>query len=117
MIWHRCSPLISSSNFVSMTNKMRAREKPASATSKPSRVRSGRWVFYAGAVVTLLVVGGAIFLGKQKWFGATNVDTSADHAHGSHSSGPRAVGDSNSRVGTNSAPPPGLAPDGMVWIP
>ena len=100
-----------------LTNKMREREKPASSISKPSRVRSGRWVFYAGAVVTLLVVAGAIFFGKQKWFGATSVDTHADRVHGNHNSGPRAAADSDSRVVTNNAPPPGPAPDGMAWIP
>src|SRR5260370_41590291 len=95
---------------------MKEQGKSASASTGTPRVRSVRWVFYVGAVMIILVVAGAILLGKGKWFAGTRVETHSAHDHADHNSNPRAAADS-SLVSRNRTPPPGPAPDGMVWIP
>jgi sulfatase modifying factor 1 len=96
---------------------MREQGKSARASSNSPRVRSGRWVFYVGAIIIFLVLAVAILVGKGKWFARMSVDTHSSHEHPDHNSNPKAGSGTDSAVGTNNAPAPGTAPDGMVWIP
>ena len=80
-------------------------------------MRSERRLLYGGALVILLLLVGAFFLGKGKWFAQRRVDIHAAHEHADHDSSAKASADTDSRVSTNSTPAPGPAPDGMVWIP
>lgn len=80
-------------------------------------MRSGRRLFYVGAIAICLVVAGAILLGKGKWFSRTRVDPHANHRATDHDPGPKGASGTESPVSTNSTPAPGTASEGMVWIP
>jgi sulfatase modifying factor 1 len=73
---------------------------------------------YAIAFVLILAVSIAVFLGKNKWFAQSQVDTHSAHHLDGHAAGVKPPdAESAALVSTNSTAPPGAAPDGMVWIP
>jgi formylglycine-generating enzyme len=83
---------------------------PSSAKSE----QATRWLFYVGLVVLALAIAAAIFVAR--WFSKTAVDSSVHHSAKHSASGHRDQ-HSAALVGINSTPPPGPAPEGMVWIP
>jgi formylglycine-generating enzyme len=113
--------LISSADYWPPLNEeMRHQEESANQGSNSRSSRSGRRLFYVGAIAVCLVVAGAVFLSKGKWFSQTRVDPHASHSAlqaADRDHGPKATADTSSLVSTNNTPPPGPAPDGMVWIP
>src|SRR6266446_1554705 len=96
------------------------KERRQSSRERPneSLARSRPRLAYAVALVLILAASVAVFLGKNKWFTQSQIDTHSAHHSAGHASGatqPNA--ESAALVSTNSTTPPGAAPDGMVWIP
>ena len=73
---------------------------------------------YGIAALLLLIVAIAIVAGREKWFLKPVIDAHSPHHSGGDGSGVAKVdAESAALVSTNITPPPGTAPDGMVWIP
>jgi sulfatase modifying factor 1 len=83
---------------------------PSSAKSE----QATRWLFYVGLVVLALAIAAAVFVAR--WFSKTTVDSSVHHS-AKHSASAHQDSNSAAPVRTNSTPPAGPAPEGMVWIP
>jgi sulfatase modifying factor 1 len=92
--------------------------QPLRESTNESLSRSRPRLLYAVALVLVLGASIAVFVGKNKWFTQSQVDTrSAHHSHGHESSANQPDAESAAPVSANSTTPPGTAPDGMVWIP
>ncbi len=88
----------------------------------PSRIGSpasySRPRLFGLAVAVILVSSIAVMLVKDRLFNQPKVDSHSSHRSGGHQSGAKQPdSESAAPVGTNSTPPPGTAPEGMVWIP
>lgn len=96
---------------------MRKRGQSSNRRPAPS-VRSNRWLLYSGAAVLILTASIALFLGRDKWFNQPpDASHSGEHS-GAHGSGAiPSDAESAARARINNTPPPGIAPEGMVWIP
>jgi len=73
-----------------------------------------RWLLYASFIALAFGIAIAAYVGK--WFSKASVDSSSHHA-GNHPSSAMRDPKSTALVATNNTPPPGPAPEGMVWIP
>ena len=83
--------------------------------SQPAR--SSRWLWYGG--VALLIIGAsiAVVLSISKRFAQPQVDSHSAHSGGHASGAKQPAAESAALVSTNTTPPPGAAPEGMIWIP
>ncbi|MEK6284157.1 MAG: formylglycine-generating enzyme family protein [Acidobacteriota bacterium] len=97
---------------------MKKAMQSANERSNASSARSRPRLLYGVAVVLTLAASIAFFLGKDKWL-AQRRDAShpAQHSGGHGSSAKQPDAESAALVSISSTPPPGTAPDGMVWIP
>jgi len=94
--------------------KQSAREKNRGG----SYTDSWRWLPYGVIGILILVAAIAIVVARSGLFAQSGGDPHAAHHAGEHASVvSKPNQESAALVGTNTTPPPGPAPDGMVWIP
>lgn len=79
---------------------------------------SSRWPLYGAGALVVVAASIAVVLSIGKWFEQSEVDShSAHQSRDRGSSAKRPDAETAALVSTNSTPPPGTVPDGMVWIP
>jgi sulfatase modifying factor 1 len=95
--------------------------KPKQSAGKKtgaSSARQSRWRLYGIIGFFVLASGIAIVAGRGKLFSQPGADPHAAHRAGEHGSGVSRPGaESSALISTNTTPPPGASPEGMVWIP
>jgi formylglycine-generating enzyme required for sulfatase activity len=97
---------------------MKKQRQSEGAKRDGSSARSDAALLYGLAVALVLAVAIAILIGKSKWFAPPQVDSHSAHHSDSHGSAAKhSDAESAALVSTNSATPPGAAPQDMVWVP
>jgi len=96
---------------------MKRRNQLSSEKRKLPPARSSKWLWFGIALGVIFAASFAFIVGKGKWFNAARDESHSVQHSGGHASSKGIDAESAALASINSSPPPGTAPDGMVWVP